>query len=461
MESVFHLKKDQSVDKVDEIEIDAFAGNESDEWDLCYVKGKVISQNELQILKQLNEQFAHVIISGKNLVVSSSYDNCNNKTFALETLNEFEKRFLHKKAIVKMNVGKAWLCWIGKRFYPHGIVFAPGSQNVLVTQMNSFVGYSKTPRPGDVSFFLKHVKEVICSNNEVHTKYVLQFFAHLLQKPHEKPTVAIVQKSIEGTGKSSLIKMFSAILGQYAIATNGIDLFTQRFNSILENKLLIFVDEAYMRGQKESQKLKALISENAVNIERKTIDSYPINSFARYIFATNNDHVLNAGSRERRYLVLEPSTKYAQNQQYFSEYQRFCDENSECVMHYLLELDISDFNPRVAPFSESLLDEKIVSLTPALSFFYEALLNEFLVEGAGNSVHSYTLYTRFSAHLEKISVKMTPAQMRSTLGKLCRSLGMRPTGRAGRDLRYEFGSVEELRASFAARLGEKVEDLFK
>ena len=461
MKSAFQLKEDQSLDVAEENEDAVCVTNTPEDQDVFSLKGWTLSQNELQILHQMNEQFAHVIVSGKNLVVSSSYDNCNNRTFALEQFTEFEKRFLHKKAIAKMNLGKAWLCWNGKRFYPDGIIFAPGSKNVLATQMNLFVGYSKTPRPGDVSFFLKHVKEVICSNNEVHTKYVLQFFAHLLQKPHEKPTVAIVQKSIEGTGKSSLIKMFSAILGQYAITTNGIDLFTQRFNSILENKLLIFVDEAYMRGQKESQKLKALISENAVNIERKTIDSYPINSFARYIFATNNDHVLNAGSRERRYLVLEPSTKYAQNQQYFSEYQRFCDENSECVMHYLLELDISDFNPRVAPFSESLLDEKIVSLTPALSYFYEALLNEFPAEGTGNSIHSYTLYTRFSAHLEKISVKMTPAQMRSTLGKLCRSLGMRPTGRAGRDLRYEFGSVEELRASFAARLGEKVEDLFK
>lgn len=461
MESVFHLKKDLHIDKDVEVEEEEFAANNSDEWGLFYVKGKVISQNELQILKQLNEQFAHVIISGKNLVVSSSYDNCNNKTFALEQFTEFEKRFLHKRPIARMNVGKAWLCWIGKRFYPDGIIFAPGSKNVLVTQMNLFVGYSKTPRPGDVSFFLKHVKEVICSNNEVHTKYVLQFFAHLLQKPHEKPTVAIVQKSIEGTGKSSLIKMFSAILGQYAITTNGIDLFTQRFNSILENKLLIFVDEASMRGQKESQTLKALISENAVNIERKTIDSYPINSYARYIFATNNDHVLNAGSRERRYLVLETSAKYAQDQEYFREYQRFCDENSECVMQYLLNLDISDFNPRVAPFSESLLDEKIVSLTPALSFFHEELLNSLPFKGTESSVRSYTLYTCFSEHLEKISVKMTPAQIRSTLGKLCRSLGMRPTGRAGRDLRYDYGSVEELRASFAARLGEKVEDLFK
>lgn len=461
MKSAFQLKEEQSLDVAEENENTVCVTNTSEDWDICSLRGKTLSQNELQILHQMNTQFAHVIIGGRNLVAYGDYDNCKNKTFSYEKFSEFEKRFLHKRAIAKMNAGKAWLCWSGKRFYPEGAVFAPGSLSVPETQMNLFRGYSKTPRPGDVSFFIKHIREVICSNNEVHAKYVMQFFAHLLQKPEEKPTVAIVQKSIEGTGKSSLVQVIREILGAYAIATNGTDIFTQQFNSILENKLFIFVDEANLRAQKESQTLKALISEDSVVIQRKGIEPYPMTSYTRYVFATNNEHVLNAGSRERRYLVLEPSTKYAQDQQYFSDYQRFCRESSECVIDYLLKLDISDFNPRVAPFSESLLDEKIVSLTPALSFFHEELLNGLPFKGTESSVRSYTLYTCFSEHLEKISVKMTPAQIRSTLGKLCRSLGMRPTGRAGRDLRYDYGSVEELRASFAARLGEKVEDLFK
>lgn len=461
MKSALQLKEEQHLDNAREIKKSVSIADTFDDRDVRNINKKMLSHSELQILQQLNERFAHVIIGGKNLVASCGYDNCNNKTFMYETFHEFEKRFLHENSIAKMNIGKAWLWWSGKRFYPDGVVFAPGSLSVLATQMNLFRGFSKTPRAGDVSFFLKHVKEVICSNNEVHAKYVLQFFAHLLQKPEEKPTVAIVQKSIEGTGKSSLVQAIRNILGEYALATNGTDIFTQRFNGILENKLFVFVDEANLKGPKESQLLKALISEKFINVERKMMEAYPVSSFARYVFATNNDHVLNAGSRERRYLVLETSAKYAQDQQYFSEYQRFCDENSECVMEYLLNLDISDFNPRVAPFSDSLLDEKIVSLTPALSFFHEELLSDLPFKGTESFVHSYTLYTCFLAHLEKISVKMTPAQIRSTLGKLCRSLGMRPTGRAGRDLRYDYGSVEELRASFAARLGEKVEDLFK
>ncbi|MFW8303966.1 primase-helicase family protein, partial [Klebsiella pneumoniae] len=67
--------------------------------------------------------------------------------------------------------------------------------------------------------------------------YLLQWMAHLIQRPEEKPSVAVVMKSVEGTGKNTLVRPLLQILGPYAAQINGIRHLTGRFNSTLANKL--------------------------------------------------------------------------------------------------------------------------------------------------------------------------------------------------------------------------------
>ena len=65
--------------------------------------------------------------------------------------------------------------------------------------------------------------------------------AHIIQKPDEKPSVAIVMKSVPGTGKGTTVKPLLQILGQYAAHINRGRTYLGRFNSILANKLLVFL----------------------------------------------------------------------------------------------------------------------------------------------------------------------------------------------------------------------------
>ncbi|WP_410966913.1 primase-helicase family protein, partial [Salmonella sp. SAL04277] len=81
--------------------------------------------------------------------------------------------------------------------------------------------------------------------------------------------------------------------------------------------LLVFADEVTIHKPSEADRLKAIISEPTFNLERKGIDAEPMPNFARLIFASNSTQVLQAGIRERRYLVLEPSPEKAQSREYF------------------------------------------------------------------------------------------------------------------------------------------------
>ncbi|MFW8412522.1 primase-helicase family protein, partial [Klebsiella pneumoniae] len=110
-----------------------------------------------------------------------------------------------------------------------------------------------------------------------------QWMAHLIQRPEEKPSVAVVMKSVEGTGKNTLVRPLLQILGPYAAQINGIRHLTGRFNSTLANKLLVFVDEAEMTEAGCADRLKAIISEPVFHLERKGMEPEPVPNCARMI----------------------------------------------------------------------------------------------------------------------------------------------------------------------------------
>lgn len=424
------------------------------------INGKAISDKELAVLVSMNTKYAHVTMGGKHQVISTGFDGRNIESHQFESLADFKHRFLHLPTIAGLNQGEAWQRWPGKRFYPEGLAFCPNTKKCNPNQYNLFRGFGVVPVAGNVEPFIQHVTQVVCAGDLRSAKYVLQFFAHLLQKPDEKPSVAIVMKSIEGTGKGALMKPFSKICGEYAAETNGAYLVTGRFNSVVANKLLIFSDEVDLTDAKSADKLKALISEPTVMIERKGLDAIPVGSYTRFVFASNMDTVLKAGSRERRYLVLEPSPDLAQDKDYFDRYFAWLNDNGAAnLMHYLLNFDISDFDPRKAPSTQALLDEKLASLQSPLAFVYEELCKDKPFNGMVRP-EPIDIQSMFSGFLESNGERQTSAQMRSSLGKLFKDLQVKSVGRAGRGQIYDFSDMESMKQSFARRIGQSVSELF-
>jgi hypothetical protein len=428
--------------------------------ELDTINGNAISEKEIAVLVEMNKQFAHVTMGGKHQVISTGFDGRSIESHQYEGLPDFKNRFLHVSTIAGMNQGDAWLKWPGKRYYKEGLAFCPNPAKCSPGQYNLFRGYAVKPIAGIVEPYIHHVTQVVCAGDLVSAKYVLQFFAHMLQKPDEKPSVAIVMKSIEGTGKGALMRPFLDICGEYAVSTNGAYLVTGRFNSVVANRLLIFSDEVDLTDTKSADRLKALISEPTVMIERKGLDAVPVGNYTRFVFASNMDTVLKAGSRERRYLVLEPSPEFAQHKDYFDNYFAWLENNGAAhLMHYLLNLDISDFDPRKAPATQALLDEKLASLPMPLAFMFEELCKE-KPFNAMVRPEPKDIQNMFSNFLANNGERQTAAQMRSSLGKVLNRLQVKSIGRIGRGQYYDFSDLESIKQSFALRIGQSVSELF-
>ena len=245
-----------------ELDIDTRKVDQSD--------GKPLSPDEIRQLVEFNSQYTHTVLSGKHYIARQRYNAANGgMVIAFEPLSEFRNYFLCAPQIAGMNAGKAWLHWPGKNFMPGGVSFQPNVQLCPKDVFNLWQGYKVPAEEGDVGPFLHHVRQVLCGGDEAVSKYFLQWLAHMLQKPDEKPSVAILLKSVEGTGKGTLVRPLGEILGQHFVQLNGDNQLTGRFNSIVANRLLVFADEVKLTDSKTADKLKALISEPTVSMEKK------------------------------------------------------------------------------------------------------------------------------------------------------------------------------------------------
>lgn len=431
---------------------------------LMQIDGKSLSADEIQRLNEINQDYTHTVLSGKHHIARQRYSAVNGGLVTVfESLAEFRNYFLSEPKLAGMNAGKAWLHWPGKNYMPGGVTFQPNVELCPDTVFNFWQGYKVPAEEGDVGPFLHHVRQALCSGNEAVCDYLISWFAHMLQKPDEKPSVAILLKSVEGTGKGTMVRPFEQILGQHFVQLNGDNQLTGRFNSIVANRLLVFADEVKLTDPRIADKLKAFISEPTVSLERKGIDPEPVPNFARFIFASNHDHVLMAGQLERRYLVVEPDAKYAQNQAHFNQYYAWLKQGgAKKLLHYLLNLDIRDFNPHKAPVTRGLIAEKLQSMKPVQQWWYERLEKfatgdpcKARIEGT-ELAKEYRDWARLNLHTD-----LTQKAAETQVGNLMMAMRITKTRSGPTKSRfYQMPDITEACERFAGILGLSVEEVF-
>jgi putative DNA primase/helicase len=426
------------------------------------IEDKILTPDELARLKDMNKKYTHVSVGGKQRVVILKPCVVNGETYSFESIGEFQGYFLHRDKIAGLNAGIAWLKWRGKRFKPDGIGFYP-SNNCPNDVFNLYQGVKVKPDSSkSCELYLNHIERVICDGDKKAFQYIVGWLAHLIQRPEDKPSVAIVMKSVEGTGKGTMVKPLLEILGAHGVQINGAGQIGGRFNATMENKLLVFADEVDLTHPVTANKFKGLISESVINLERKGIDPEPMPNYSRFIFASNHENVIKAGLRERRYLVLEPNPDKAQNASYFAQLWGWINGGgASALLHYLQNYDLEGFTPNQAPVTSALIAEKLASLRPAEQFMFEQLseVKPFLgvIRLPASDLNRY-----FGDWTAKNNMLLTAPQLRSFMGKLLSRMDIPVHGRSdtGIGKYYEVESADDWRKRFAKMLGDEVGDLF-
>jgi hypothetical protein len=88
------------------------------------------------------------------------------------------------------------------------------------------------------------IRDVIASNDMISYEYVLNWIAYIIQHPGIKTRTALILKGLERIGKNRFTDVICEMLSGYS-ESNVTDMseMTGNFNSVVENKMLIVLNE--------------------------------------------------------------------------------------------------------------------------------------------------------------------------------------------------------------------------
>jgi hypothetical protein len=171
--------------------------------------------------------------------------------------------------------------------------------------------------------FLEHMRNNMCGGDEAVFKYLLGWIADALWNPGPCET-AVVLTGPQGSGKTFWVQSIMEFFGIHSITLDDPEQLVGNFNKHLQNKSLVFADEAFFAGnRKHSSKLKTLTTRPDIFIEPKGVDGFMAPKRFRLVFASNDEHVIQAERDDRRNLVLTVDAKeHNQDHKYFDRMHR-------------------------------------------------------------------------------------------------------------------------------------------
>jgi hypothetical protein len=256
-----------------------------------------------------------------------------------------------------------------------GVAFHPTEKDPNI--LNLWVPSPVVPRKGDFSAIRAFLDEVICDSDQETFDYLLHYLAHMVQKPEEKPGVAIVFLGGQGTGKGVLGELLRRIWPSSVLLSSDVKRIVAGFNADLERAYVVFLDEALFVGDKAStERLKSLITELHVQVEQKYEPSRMIRSVHRFFAASNNRHFADIDSDDRRFFFVQVSSKRQQDLGYFEKLVRAMDDPTviSAFVQELMSIDLKKFNVRARPKTNSLAQQKVKSLRGFERFWFEVLM---------------------------------------------------------------------------------------
>lgn len=290
--------------------------------------------------------------------------------------------------------------------------------------LNFFTGLraEKLNRISDLSSYIaglsliKNHLSLLCNHDPIISSYVTNFLAQLVQFPGSLIGIALVFKSIQGIGKNIFFDFIGSIIGkQYYILTDKMDQITGRFSSI-QNKLLVIIDEVNGKDSfNNSNHLKSLIASKECSTEQKFKPVITTNNTVRCIFLTNNDIPIKIEQSDRRYFVIDNLLTIPPNKSYFDILLPFLDNDLyvRAFYDYLINIDLSSWNPKDRPVTQSYTDIQNASRPIICEFIelhildYSSLsIDDFYISNNLIYVKSKSLLDLYNSYL--ISINFSP-----------------------------------------------------
>lgn len=165
----------------------------------------------------------------------------------------------------------------------------------------------------DVQAFKNYLIHMASSNDGVFSTerydYLLEYLAHLIQCPYEKPgIILILYSNEEGTGKGTFCTLIRYLIGfKHFISCSDPEHVVGRFNDSLSRKLVVCLDDLGSDSLKKYDgKIRSVVTEPSLVLEGKGLEKRQESSFHRIVISTNKSNILFLNNTDRRTVIIEP-----------------------------------------------------------------------------------------------------------------------------------------------------------
>ena len=167
--------------------------------------------------------------------------------------------------------------------------------------------------------------------------------------------------------------ILSLMYQQYYYVTPDSDKLFGRFNGHLMSNLVTVGEEIhwYDGTRNNESKLKDMITGKIRFIEQKGVDQFGVSNYSRHIFTSNYDYAIPAATDERRFFVIEMENVLTKDE--LKTLQDFDDY--EALMYFMMNRDLSKFDPYSQPYSEGLKKQVERGLKGVDRWIYNAASN--------------------------------------------------------------------------------------
>lgn len=175
--------------------------------------------------------------------------------------------------------------------------------------VNLYLPTYPEPDPDDADYagliLTEHLVNLIAE--PAYRATLLDFLAFLVQHPGEKIRWAVLLQGAQGCGKTALVEVMRAVLGQTNVSIIDASLLFSQFNPWATGSQLVAMEEIRVVGHNRHDvmnKLKPCISNDTVTVRNLYAPPIQVPNNSNYFMLTNHHDSLALSDGDRRYFVL-------------------------------------------------------------------------------------------------------------------------------------------------------------
>jgi hypothetical protein len=433
------------------------------------------AEEKLHYLEQINKDHALIYMEGSHFILHETVDEKGAPKRVFMNEQSFKRKFSPFSLQKRGTYATEWLDWPKRREFS-GVCFTP-EREPRNGYYNLWRGFTCTPlayelgteeqRKG-VDMFLHHARENVCGGDEQLYRWLIGYFAHMVQRPYERPLTTLVFRGSKGVGKNALVDRVGNLLGDthYVVAHNGRYL-TSNFNGHLDSCLCLVLDEAIWSGDKSAEGvLKGVTTAPTILIERKGKEPYKVDNLVRLIVIGNEDWLVPASTDERRYAVMDVGEGNKQDGKFFHDMRVIIEERggNRLLLDYLKKYDLKDIDVNKAPQTAALLSQKTSSLEPFENWWFNSLKNGRLLNSDfgdewPETVDTHTFRSAFARTIKEMNIRSRlPDEVSMGVRLKKMAPGMTKTKRRDGDRTvwvYKFLTLSEARHEWDKFIGQE------